>query len=142
MERPTGVTVLAVLMIICAVFLAIGALAFLFMGAAIQARGMSSGMAMMMAGLGAAGAAILLGLAVLYVILAIGLLKLANWARVATIVLIALGLVFAAMGLFSSLVHFAIGLVLWQLFWCAIDVWIILYLLKPHVKQAFSAAAA
>ena len=140
MERPTGVTILAVLMIIGAVFLFLGALAFLFMGAAMHTRAMSSGMSMIFAGLGAAGGVILLILAILYVVVAVGMIKLQNWARIVTIVLIALGLVSAAMGLFSSLVHFSIGLLIWQLFWCGIDVWIILYLLKPHVKQAFGAA--
>jgi hypothetical protein len=45
-------------------------------------------------------------------------------------------------GLFASLTHFNLGALIWTLFWLAIDVWIIMYLLKPHVKAAFQGGQA
>ncbi len=141
MERPTGVTVLAVLLMIFAAFAAIAGLALLVMGlgggAALQMRGASTGMSSMMAGMGALGGVFLLGLAAVYVVLGVGLLKLLNWARVVTLVLVGLGLLFAAVGLLSAVIHFRVALLLWQLIVVAIDAWIIWYLLRPDVKQAF-----
>jgi F0F1-type ATP synthase membrane subunit b/b' len=34
-----------------------------------------------------------------------------------------------------------IALLVWQLIVLAIDVWILVYMFKPHVKQAFGASA-
>ena len=86
---------------------------------------------------GAVVGVVLLGVAVLYVALGIGLWKLLNWARILLIVLCGLGVVFNALGLLSSLVHFHPVLVFWRAIIVAVDLWIALYLLKPHVKQAF-----
>jgi hypothetical protein len=55
------------------------------------------------------------------------------------LILAAIGLIFGALGLLTALIHLRIGGLVWQLIVCGIDVWIITYLLKPHVKQAFSA---
>jgi len=141
MERPTGVTVLAVLLMIFAAFAAIAGLALLVLGlgggAALQMRGASTGMSTMMAGMGALGGVFLLALAAVYVVLGVGLLKLLNWARVVTLVLVGLGLLFAAIGLLTAVIHFRVALLLWQLIVVAIDASIVWYLLRPDVKQAF-----
>jgi hypothetical protein len=138
MERPTGVTILAVLAFIGAGFLVLGALAFIFGGAMLAGLSQAGGGALL-GGLGMFAAVIFLAIAALYVVTGIGLLGLKNWARVVTIVLIALGLVSGAFGLVSSLTHFSIGLLLWRACIIALDVWILVYLFKPHVKQAFGA---
>ena len=52
-----------------------------------------------------------------------------------------LGLVFALLGAFSSLAPLRGGVLAWQVFVVAIDVWILVYLNKPHVKQAFGATS-
>jgi hypothetical protein len=141
MERPAGVTVLAVLLMLFAAFAAFAGLALLLLGlgggAALQMRGANTGMSTMMAGMGALGGVFLLALAAAYVVLGVGLLKLLNWARVVTLVLIGLGLLFAAIGLLTAVIHFRVALLLWQLCVVAIDAWIIWYLLRPDVKQAF-----
>ena len=138
MERPTGVTVLAVLLMIFAAFAVFAGLSLLVLGlgggTALQMRGASTGMSAMMAGMGALGGVFLLALAAVYVVLGVGLLKLLNWARVVTLVL---GLLFAAIGLLTAVIHFRAALLLWQLCVVAIDAWIIWYLLRPDVKQAF-----
>ena len=141
MERPTGVTVLAVLLMIFAAFAAFAGLGLLVLGlgggTALQMRGASTGMSTMMAGMGVLGGVFLLGLAAASVVLGVGLLKLLNWARVVTLVLVGLGLLFAAIGLLTAVIHFRVALLLWQLIVVAIDAWIIWYLLRPDVKQAF-----
>ncbi|MBI3670817.1 MAG: hypothetical protein HY237_13690 [Acidobacteria bacterium] len=142
MERPTGVTVLAILAFIGAGLSVLCALVMFVGGAALSALGGRGAMGLgMLAGMGAAVAGVfILFLAVVYAAVGYGLWTLQNWGRVVCIVLIAIGLVFAALGLLTALFHFRIGVLLWQLIVCAIDVWIITYLLKTHVKQAFGVA--
>ncbi len=139
MERPTGVTVLAVLAFIGAGFCVLGGLATFFVGGLGMATmgGQRAGMGMLMAGMGAFAGVLFLVLAALYAVVGFGLWKLLNWGRLLAIILVGLGLVFAAFGLLSAVIHFSIGLILGRLIVCAIDAWIIAYLFKPHVKQAF-----
>jgi hypothetical protein len=142
MERPTGVTILAVLAFIGAAFLAIGSIVFIAGGALlsnVRANGPGAG-----ALLGLGGAVLggfLLVLAVIYVFTAVGLLKLQNWARILTIVFVGLGLLTAATGLLSSFAHVFPVLMVRNIIVLAIDVWILIYLFKPHVKQAFGATS-
>ncbi len=138
MERPTGVTILAVVAFIFAGLAVLCALGLMFLGGMIAQMIESSGMGAMLAGVGAFAGIVLLIAAVLYFLVGFGLWKLKNWGRILTIVFVALGLISAALGLFSSLAPFQAGVFAWQLFVCLLDIWIILYLLKPHVKQAFS----
>jgi uncharacterized membrane protein (DUF2068 family) len=130
---------MAVLAFIGAGFCVLGALVFFVGGAALAKMGgsMSGGL---MGALGAFAGIFLLIVGVIYAVIGFGLWKLMNWARILSIVLVALGLlsgVYSASHLFSPL---QVGMLIWQVIWIAIDVWIILYLLKPHVKQAFGAA--
>jgi len=139
MERPTGVTILSVLAFIGAGFCVLGALGLLLLGGVMASR-MTSMPIGMIGGIGAAVASVFfLVLAVVYVVLGVGMWKLQNWARVITIVLIGIGLLFQALGLLGALFHFHPILFFWRAIFAAIDVWIIVYLLKPHVKQAFGA---
>ena len=138
MERPTGVTILAVLSFLgggLLLIVAFGALA----GGAVLASVLS--LPASIVGLGAVIVAIVFfAFAALYAANGVGLLKLQNWARVLTIVLIILGLLSAVLGVFGALAHFRIFLLVRQLIVAAIDLWILLYLNKPHVKQAFGVA--
>ncbi len=93
-------------------------------------------MGMMLGGMGAFAGVVCLVLAALYAAVGFGLWKLLNWGRLLAIILIALGLVFAAFGLLSAVIHFSIALILWQLIICAIDACIIVYLFKPPGKHA------
>lgn len=142
MARPTGVTILAVLGFICAAFALLAALGMLLagsMGLATMSRG-GGPMAGALGVFGALAGVVLLVFAALYIICGVGLLKLANWARILTIILVALGALFAVMGVLKAMMPFHIVLIIWDLIVIAIDVWILLYLFKPHVKQAFGAA--
>jgi hypothetical protein len=139
MERPTGVTILAVLAFIGAGLLVFAALAALLMGGVMLSR-MGAAPMGVLGGVGVAIAAVLfLVIAVLYVVMGVGLWKLLNWARILTIVLVGLGAAFQALGVLGALAHFHPFLFVWRAIFVAIDVWIIVYLLKPDVKQAFGA---
>jgi hypothetical protein len=136
LNRPTGVTIIAVLSFLGAFIMAIIAFAFLAGGALIASMGMA--LPASLVGIGAVVAAcFFLALGILYVFNGIGLLKLQNWARILTIVLIGLGLLSAALGILSGLFHFRFLLLLREICVAAIDLSILSYLFKPHVKQAF-----
>jgi len=137
MERPTGVSVLAILSFIGAGLTVLVALAFMTGSAAIsQMVGGGPGSAMFV-GLGAIGGVFILGFAALYLVVGFGLWTLKTWGRLLMLILAAIGLIFGALGLLTALIHLRIAVLVWQLIVCGIDVWIITYLLKPHVKQAF-----
>ncbi len=141
MERPTGVTILAVLAFIFAGLAVLGALAFFVGGSLLSSMtGSSGGMGGLLAGLGAIAGVIILIIAALYAVVGFGLWKLQNWGRILCLILVALGLLSSVLGLVKSLTPLHFGLLIWQLVWVAVDVWIITYLLRPHVKQAFGAS--
>jgi hypothetical protein len=149
MQRPTGVTVIAVLDFIGAGFCVIAAL-LMFMGGSIlagifSAAATANGVtgtapaAGFMASIGIIAGVIILFFAVFAVLVAMGLLKLKNWARVTTIVL-------SALGLLSSLARFARGFagggMVMSIIVLAYYIWVIWYMLQPNVKAAFGQTAA
>ena len=139
MERPTGVTILAVLAFIGAGLLVFAALGLLMMGGVILSR-MAATPIGMMGGVGVAFVSVFfLAIAVLYVVVGVGLWKLLNWARILTIVLVGLSTIIHILGVLGALVHFHPLLFVWRAIVLALFVWIIVYLLKPDVKQAFGA---
>jgi hypothetical protein len=136
MNRPTGVTVIAVLCFIGACGLTLLACLFLI-GGGLAARfmppdaGIAGGVA---AAVGGIGAIFFLCFAALYVAVGVGLLKLKEWARITAIVLAGLSLLLGLLGLVHfhpfALVRLAIaGGILW-------------YLLQPHVVAAFRGTSA
>lgn len=138
MERPSGVTILSILSFLAAALTILGACAMFLMGAAgIAAASGGRALGGPLAALGAFAGVALLILAVIYAVNGVGLWKLLGWARLLTIVLVAIGVIFGVMGLFRAFAPLHAGLVVWQLIWLAIDVWILSYMFKPHVKQAF-----
>lgn len=139
MKRPFGVTVVAALMCIGAALLAVGFLAFFLLGALAVTAGAEGPMSQLFLELGTVGAGIFLALAVAYATLAILMWRLVHWARLAAIVFIAVGLLFAVIGILASLPHPEIMVFAGQLFVIAVDVWILWYLRRPHVKDAFAA---
>lgn len=71
--------------------------------------------------------------AAIYGVLGYGLWSLRKWGRISAIV-------FAALSVLQAIATIVIGGgLLWELFLIGINVWIITYLFKPHVKQAFGA---
>lgn len=144
MQRPIGVTIIAVLGIIGGAVLAV--LGILLCAGGAMLSGMAQRPAGMMMGVGGAVVGVIfLGIAALYIVTAIGLLKLAEWARVLAIVLTAAGLLFSVLGLFDVFRHphvlFFFGVFIRHIVVIGIDVWILVYLFQPRVTQAFGASA-
>jgi hypothetical protein len=143
MQRPTGITILAVLAFIGAGLLALAGLA-LFAGGAMMSHMAAYPQLAIVAGIGGALVAVIcLAFAALELVIGIGLWKLQNWARVLTIILTCLAVLSSCFTLLFALTHmygiFFFGLFFRRLILAAIQVWIVIYLLKPHVKQAFGA---
>jgi hypothetical protein len=148
MQRPTGVTIIAVLDFIGAALCVIlgllmfagGAMIGSLFNAAATANG-ATGTAPVggfMAGIGIFAGVFFLFFAVLAIFIAIGLLKLKNWARVTTIVLSALGL----LSTLSRFLHgFAGGGMVVTIIVLAYYIWVIWYMLQPNVKTAFGQPA-
>lgn len=136
MNRPTGVTVIAVLFFIGACLGALLAIAFL-VGGGMAARFMPPDAripAGIMAAVGGIAAIVILLFAALYVAIGVGLLKLKEWARIVAIVLACLGL----LGGIFALLHFSI----FAIIRLAISGWIVWYLLQPHIVAAFRGTSA
>jgi hypothetical protein len=135
MNRPTGVTVIAVLHFLGAGFFALFACLFL-VGGGLAARFMPPDAAIpagIAAAVGGLGAIVFLICAAIYVATGIGLLKLKEWARIVAIVIAALFLVGGLLAMMRfhvfALIRVAIsGVIIW-------------YLLQPHVVAAFRTSA-
>ena len=143
MGRPTGVTVLAVLGFVLAGLSLLAACVMFALGAAGIA-GMTRGGTVgggMLATLGAFAGVACLVFAVLYGASGVGLLKLRGWGRLLTIILVAISLLLGVRGLLMGVAHGFGVAVVWQIITIAIDAWILVYLFKPHVKQAFGQSA-
>jgi hypothetical protein len=141
MQRPTGVTILAVLYFLGAAFMGLAGLGFLVGGSAIAAAAAKSagpGAALFAAG-GAIIGGFFLAIALLDLALGVGFIKLQNWARVIAIVLTGIGLLFGLFGLMSVMTHMLVFQMVFQLLVVGLEIWIVAYLSKPDVKQAFGA---
>ncbi len=143
MERPVGVTVLAVLEFISAGFLILlGLLLIVGMSVlgAMGGGGEGSGVMAVLGTLGAVAGVVVMILSVIPLAVGIGLWKLKNWARIVVIVFSILGLVSNLFGVIGgvstgemvSLSSGVIGL--------GINILVIWYMLQAHVKQAFGAS--
>jgi hypothetical protein len=141
MERPAGVTILAVVAFIFGGFMALGGLGAMLGGAVLSRMANSGGLGMLAGVGGAILGFVLLGFAVVYIVDGIGLMKIASWARILTIILVGLSLLRSAFGMMRSLGHLHPVGVFFSLVIAAIDVWILVYLFNPDVKQAFGATS-
>ena len=137
MPRPTGVTILGILGVIGGGF-AILLAVFLLLGSNFLAN-RAPGLPGVLIGLGGTLLGVFIaGLGALYLVAGIGLLALKEWARILTMVVAGIGLIFAALAVMGGLVHFLIVLAFRRLIAGAIDVLILWYLAQPDVKRAFA----
>lgn len=145
MQRPGGVTLIAVVDCVGAAFLVLGGIAVFFGGAFIGAligggasrSGAGAGLGML---IGAALGVFFLVLAVLAGAVGWGLWSLKEWARIAQIVLAALGAIRSLFGMMSLHGHFLA--LPFSLAWLAYHGWVIYYLIQPEVKAAFGQVVA
>jgi len=140
MERPAGVTVLGVLSIAFATTVGlIGALAILWGVLVLKSPPDSWGLGKYFAIGGVVIAAVCFVVAALYVAIGWGLLKLRNWARIVSIVFAGIGLVSSP----ATLTNFSASLYPFQVVrfgaGFVIDICVLIYLFRPHVKKAFGA---
>ncbi len=146
MKRPTGVTIIAVLTFFGAAVLTLSSIAFFF----VAVMGMTGGdtgdpVSMAIAGMGFAGGFSLLFLAGVAAFLAIGVLELQEWARIVSITSIAAAIGCTILSLVVLRGYVVIPLVpsiICHLLVTATAVWMLAYLLRLPVKQAFSAVTA
>jgi hypothetical protein len=122
-------------------FMALGGLGAMLGGAVLSRMANSGGLGMLAGVGGAILGFVLLGFAVVYIVDGIGLMKIASWARILTIILVGLSLLRSAFGMMRSLGHLHPVGVFFSLVIAAIDVWILVYLFNPDVKQAFGATS-
>ncbi|MGH9777661.1 MAG: hypothetical protein ACRD5I_04550 [Candidatus Acidiferrales bacterium] len=143
MDRPTGVTILAILEFLGAgLFILLGLLflvGFSLLGGAAGQAGEGSGMAVLM-GLGAVAGVVFLALALIPLAIGIGLWKLKNWARILVIV-------FSILGVLSNLAGAAIPLMtgdpvsaVSSVIGLGVNGLILWYMFQPHVREAFGAS--
>jgi hypothetical protein len=146
MKRPTGVTIIAILTFCAAAVLVVGSVAF-FVVAVMGMTGVDSGspVSVAIAGMGVAGGFSLLVLAGIAVCLAVGVLKLCEWARIVSIVSITTGVGCTVLSLtvFRGyvLVPVVPSLVCHSLL-MATALWMLAYLSRPQVKRAFCVVSA
>ncbi len=142
MERPIGVTILAVLEFISAgLVLLLGLLLTVGLSAlGAMGRGGEGGSILgVLAALGAAAGVFVMILAIIPLAIGIGLWKLKNWARIVVIV-------FAGLGALGNIVRVIWGLssgdmvsTVGGIIGLGIQGLILWYMFQPHVKQAFGA---
>jgi hypothetical protein len=142
MERPTGVTIIAVLYFLGAACLGLAGLGFMVGGSLLSAMARSGGPG---AAIFAAGGVLIGGVCLFFAILdgalGVGFIKLQNWARVVAIVLTVIGVLFGLLGLMSLMVHLAVFALAIRLIVLAVQIWILVYLFRSDVKQAFGATS-
>jgi hypothetical protein len=141
-KRPTGVTIIAVLTFFGATVLALGSIAF-FLVAVLGMTGRDAGdpLSLAIVGMGVAGGFSLLVLAGVGGCLAIGVLGLQEWARIVSMASIVAAIGCTILSLFAFRAYVVIPVVpsiLCHLLLMATTVWMLAYLLRLRVKQAFS----
>jgi hypothetical protein len=147
MNRPAGVTVIAVLEFVLAAFCVLGGLGVMLGGgfmAAIMSQSGAQGSAAGAGILGALGAAlgvIFLAFGALYIVVGWGMLGLKGWARIVTLVLAGLAILGSLLGLAGAFLHFSVFVLFWVAVRVAIAGWIMWYLLQPNVSAAFQGQA-
>ena len=139
MNRPTGITTLAVWFFVGALMCAVVALLF-FGGLGVKVTGVGAGGMGVLTGLGTGGGVVFLIFSAIDVVVGVGLWKLCSWARTMTIILVALALLLAATRLLTSLLHFNLFVLAFQLIFVGVYILILWYMFQPHVKQAFGVA--
>ena len=144
MERPVGVTIIAVLYFLGTAFFGLCGLLFFVGGSLLSSMAHSGslgpGSALFAMG-GAVIGAIFLVIALIELAIGIGFIKLQNWARVTAIIFTGIAVLFGVLGMLSLLAHLVILLMFFRVVVLAIQVRILYYLFQPHVKQAFGATS-
>ena len=141
MGRPLGIIILGIVMIAAGLGFAAAGFVFFFMASTgASATAPTHGVvAALIAALGAAAGVIFLLFGALHVVLAVGIFRLRNMARVFTIFLFLLIRAGACLGLLATLLSYShVGLV-WNISLLALDALALWYLFRHETKEAFNA---
>jgi hypothetical protein len=133
-ERPAGVTAVAIVFLAAAVYLLAAGLTMLIRPGLIS---MSAG-ARLLGGLELAGPYMFLLVAAAVALIAAGLWKLHGWARWTAILVAMIGVVLLIPSVSSAVFDFRFGGLLWNGLGTILRVMIAWYLLQPPVKEAFA----
>jgi len=145
-KRPAGVTIIAVLTFCGAVILALSSFSFFLI--AVMGTTSKDGRQPVSAaidGMGVAGGFSLLVLASVAACLAIGVLKLREWARIVSIASVAAGIgctIFSFFAFWSYRLIPIVAMIVFHLLVMATGAWMLTYLVRPRVKQAFRGMTA
>jgi hypothetical protein len=135
--RPIGVSAIAVLTWIRASLYALGGLALIGVGhlsaKLVSTVASDSFFENLISRLGKTLGIGALVVALVYMVVGFGLWTLKNWARVLTLILVTIWLLFGLLGLLRDPTA-------WHLIWTLVDVAILVYLMLPDVKRLFSVA--
>lgn len=143
MQRPTGVTVIAVIDFVGAGLLLLGALGAVFGGTflgsfigGMSGRTGTSGAALGFV-IGAIIAVVMLFLAAVSALVGWGMLNLKEWARIVQIIIAAIGIISRLGSL--ALVHTPMMGIFgaWALVVLGYYIWVVYYLVQPQVRAAF-----
>jgi len=126
-------------MFLGAALLGVGTLVFFELGPVAVTAGAEGPMSRLFSDMGTTGGVIFLVLSLAYLVLAIEIFRLVYWARLASIAFIALGVFFAVFGVVISFPRPDMLVFGWQLFVIAVDIGILAYLTRPHVREVFAA---
>ncbi len=141
MDRPAGVTVLSILNFLGAGLCVVGGVLFLvgmgLAGLGAHQSGAGAGAMGMLMGMGAVAGVVFLVFAAIAIVIGIGLWKLRNWARIVTIILDILSILLMIPGLLGTVMNFAVVPLVFQLLILAFYAWVLWYMFRAHVKQAF-----
>jgi len=141
MVRPLGLVVLCMIMIAAGIGFAAVGLLFFFMGSTgASATAPTHGIvAAMLAALGAAAGVIFLLFGALHVVLAVGIFKLRDVARVFTVFLFILIGAGACLGSIATLLSYSQVALAWNVSLLVLAGLALWYLLRPETKNAFHA---
>ena len=126
---PIGVEILAALMVIAGILFVIVGTSFFI--------SRPKGIGPAWVGVGAAAGVIFVVFGALHEVLAFGLMKLRDTARVLSILLLGLSAIGACLGLTASLVSFSFLAMAWNTTVIVADAGALWYLRRPQVKEAF-----
>jgi len=139
-RTPIGVEILAALMALAGILFVIAGLAFFISAPSEVGNGVQpGGIPMAWVGVAAAAGVIFLTFGALHGVLAIGLIRLRNAARVLSILLLAISATGACLGSVATLVRFSRTALAWNIAVAVADAGALWYLLRPQVKEVFRA---
>ena len=140
MQRPGGVTLLAILDFISAAALVCVGLALILGLGIFGSMTHERGAGLLLAGLGAVGGVFFFIMAAVSAVVGYGMWSLQNWARIVSIAFACLAILGGLMGMMTGIMHFHPFWMFGSIFRMAIAALIIWYLFQPQVKSAFGTA--